>query len=81
MAEDLCLGAAYSGDVVYDLFDGAFGVSTEPAPIATAAGAGLPPSPGPSLGTEEGLRSALGGADALTRFLSASPVAPSGAAS
>lgn len=80
MTEDLCLGAAHSGDVVYDLFDGAFGVSREPAPTA-AAGAGLLPSPGRSLGTEEGLRSALGGADALARFLSASPVAPSAAAS
>eukprot|EP00752_Nemacystus_decipiens_P011208 g9960.t1 len=74
MAEEFCLGAAYAGDVVPELLDSAFGVLKLPqTPVADGAGACVP-SPGQALENEEGLLSALGGSDALTRFLSPVPV-------
>ena len=76
MAEEFSLGAAHSGDVVPELLDSAFGVLKLPqAPVADGTGACVP-SPDQALETEEGLRSALGGSDGLSRFLSPLPVLP-----
>lgn len=76
MAEEFCLGAANAGDVVPELLDSAFGVLKLPQTPVAAGTAACVPSPGQALETEEGLQSALGGSDALARFLSPLPVPP-----
>lgn len=77
MAEEFCLGAANAGDVVPELLDSAFGVLKLPqTTVAPGTGACVPP-PGQALETEEEeVRSALGGSEALARFLSPLPVPP-----
>lgn len=74
MAEEFCLGAANAGDVVPELLDSAFGVLKLAQATVDAGTGACVPSPGQTLETEEGLRSALGGSDALARFLSPLPV-------
>lgn len=76
MAEEFCLGAAHAGDVVPEILDSAFGILKLPQTPAAAGTGACVPSPGQALETEEGLRSALGGSDALARFLSPLPVPP-----
>ena len=76
MAEEFCLGAANAGDVVPELLDRAFGVLKLPQSPTAAGTSACVPSPGQALETEEALRSALGGSDALARFLSPLPVPP-----
>lgn len=89
VAEEFSLGAEHAGDIIPDLLDCAFGVLRELPPSPTGC-AGTSPghaSEGrrqeipvfrrlshPPLATEEGLRLAFEGQDALARFLT--PFAP-----
>lgn len=85
MVEELCLGAAYAGDVVPDLLANAFDAfkdtaSTPSAPTAAAQPV-LRELSQPPLASLAGLQAAFGGEDALARFmlpLSLSPSPPAG---
>lgn len=82
LAEDLCLGAAHAGDIVPELLADAFD-AFRPAMAPSSPPGAVPRSPGsratqpifrglsaPPISSREGLESALGGAEALTRFIS-----------